>query len=175
MVAIIGRGTPSFVPRSQTPRESADGVIHRSADYNPRPTTLVRPVLEQTLLLTAGSRATISKPAVRRKKLALLLPGHNEELIVAHTIASAIKAGMSKKDIYVVDDGSEDHTRREALRMLPRHNVLSVPKGGKAMAVLTGIKHFDIENRYSWVHVADADSVFGADYFRLYKRKLDAK
>ena len=51
----------------------------------------------------------------RRKKLALLLPGHNEELIIETTIRSALKAGQRLLDIYVVDDASTDKTRQAAL------------------------------------------------------------
>jgi cellulose synthase/poly-beta-1,6-N-acetylglucosamine synthase-like glycosyltransferase len=173
MAAIKGRGTPSFTPRSRQSR-TADGLVHRKPTYKSRETTLPRPN-KQPLLLEAGRKArSVVKRATRKKKLALLLPGHNEELIVATTIASAIKAGQPLEDIYVVDDGSEDNTRREALKMLPRRNVLSKEKGGKARAVLSGIEHFKIEERYTWLHVADADSVFCPDYFRMYKRKLDA-
>ncbi len=115
------------------------------------------------------------RPAVRKKKLALLLPGHNEELIIATTIQSAINAGQNKEDIYVVDDNSSDKTRKIALRMLGRRNVLTVERSGKALAVEKAIAHFKIENRYVWLHVADADSIFSPDYFRVYTRKLDAK
>ncbi len=113
------------------------------------------------------------KPSVRRKKLALLLPGHNEELIIATTIRSAIAAGQKLEDIYVVDDNSSDKTRREALTILPKSNVLSVARSGKALAVHKAIKKFEIVKRYHWVHIADADSIFSSDYFRIYKRKLN--
>jgi cellulose synthase/poly-beta-1,6-N-acetylglucosamine synthase-like glycosyltransferase len=175
MAPVKGRGSPSFTPRLRKPRAAADGHVHRPANYERRPTTLPRPSAKQPLLLAAGNRSRIVKRVARKKKLALLLPGHNEELIIATTIASAVKAGHPLEDIYVVDDGSEDKTRREALKMLPRRNVLSKPKGGKARAVLSGIEHFKIEERYTWLHIADADSVFCPDYFRMYKRKLDAK
>lgn len=117
------------------------------------------------------------KPTTRivQRKLALLLPAHNEELIIATTLRSAIKAGQRREDIFVVDDGSEDTTRQEALKVLPESNVLSVPKGGKAHAVMAAVAHFGIETRYVWVHIADADSVFCPDYFRIYRRKLDPK
>ena len=111
----------------------------------------------------------------RRRKMALLLPGHNEELIIATTIASALKAGQQLKDIYVVDDNSSDNTRSEALKMLPKENVLSVERSGKALAVYKAIAHFDIVKRYQWVHVADADSIFGNDYFRIYKKELNSR
>jgi len=112
---------------------------------------------------------------VKRRKMALLLPGRDEELIIATTIKSALKAGQKLEDIYVVDDGSTDDTRKQALTMLPAGNVLSIPNGGKARAVMAGIAFFEIEKRYQWLHVADADSIFGPDYFRLYRRKLNGK
>lgn len=108
----------------------------------------------------------------RQKRLALLLPGHNEELIIATTITSAQKAGQQLVDIYVVDDNSNDNTRKEALKRLSSKNVLSVERSGKALAVLKAIKHFRLEERYTWVHVADADSVFGPNYFRIYRNNL---
>ena len=103
------------------------------------------------------------------------MPGHNEELIIAATSRSAIAAGQDIHDIYVVDDCSSDNTAVEAHHLLPSSNVLSVGRSGKALAVQKAIKHFDIENRYVWLHVADADSVFGANYFRLFRQKLQSK
>lgn len=110
-----------------------------------------------------------------KRKMALLLPGHNEELIIATTIRSAIAAGQAKEDIYVVDDNSSDNTRAEALKLLPAAQVLSVGRSGKALAVQKAIKHFHIEEHYKWLHVADADSAFSANYFRIYRSKLDEK
>lgn len=107
------------------------------------------------------------------KKLALLLPGHNEELIIGTTINSAIAAGQSRRDIFVVDDNSSDKTREIAIRMLGESNVLTVERSGKALAVKKAIDHFNIVSRYTWVHVADADSVFSADYFRIYSSKIN--
>jgi cellulose synthase/poly-beta-1,6-N-acetylglucosamine synthase-like glycosyltransferase len=115
------------------------------------------------------------RAARRRKRLALLLPGHNEELIIETTIRSALKAGQRLLDIYVVDDASSDKTREEALKVLPASNVLTVERSGKALAVQKAIKHFDLEERYTWLHVADADSVFGSDYFYIYRSALHAK
>lgn len=112
---------------------------------------------------------------IYRKKLALLLPGHNEELIIQATIHSAVAAGQSISDIYVVDDCSSDKTRQRAIKLLGRKNVITVKRSGKARAVYQAIKHFDIENRYLWLHVADADSVFGKDYFRIYRKNLKGK
>jgi len=111
---------------------------------------------------------------LRKRRLALLLPGHNEELIIGTTIQSAVAAGLRLRDIYVVDDNSSDKTRVIALRFLPAENVLSVERSGKARAVKKAIEHFSIVSRYTWVHVADADSVFCPDYFKIYLQHLNA-
>lgn len=113
------------------------------------------------------------KYAARRKRLALILPGHNEELILKATIESALAAGQKKADIYFVDDDSSDTTRQIALDNLPHRNVLTVERSGKAGAVKKALKHFKIIKRYEWVHVADADSIFCANYFEIYRKHLN--
>jgi len=110
-----------------------------------------------------------------RKRLALLLPAHNEELIIAATIKSAMAAGQSRRDIFVVDDNSSDKTRKIAIGLLGAQNVLTVSRSGKALAVQKAIAHFKIESTYVWLHVADGDSIFSADYFKAYRAKLNSK
>lgn len=167
---------------------------HRGTRYIERPSTSAshRPTIyDRPVLLPVPERETPENhrtipnlPARKNKrkqpkadqtlkKLALLLPGHNEELIIGTTIKSAVAAGMSRRDIYVVDDNSDDATRKIAISMLGESNVLSVGRSGKALAVRKALKHFDIARRYTWVHVADADSVFSPDYFRIYSSKLN--
>jgi cellulose synthase/poly-beta-1,6-N-acetylglucosamine synthase-like glycosyltransferase len=111
----------------------------------------------------------------RKKQLVLLLPAHNEELIIAETIRSAVAAGQSKRDIYVVNDNSSDKTEEIAVKLLGKDNVLTVERSGKALAVKKAIDTFDLERRYTWLHIADADSIFSQDYFRHYRKKLDPK
>lgn len=129
----------------------------------------------------AAKKRTVKKPLpviaqrIYKRKLALLLPGHNEEIIIATTIRSALAAGQKLEDIYVVDDCSHDKTRKEALTLLPKENVLTVKRSGKALAVQKGIKKFAIVQRYHWVHIADADSIFGENYFKIYRKNLNAK
>lgn len=116
---------------------------------------------------------THRRPA--KKKLALILPAHNEELIIQTTIRSAIAAGQKKEDIFVVDDASKDLTRVKAVELLGKRQVLSVEHSGKAGAIHKAIEHFKIIESYHWVHIADADSIFGFDYFRLYRNHLKGK
>ncbi len=158
-----GRQVPA-AKRTPAYKSRPSGHSHRAPAYNSRSTGRAR-----TAVIRGGVRLA------RKKKLALLLPGHNEELIIATTIQSAINAGQRKEDIYVVDDCSSDKTRKIALSMLGRKNVLTVGRSGKALAVQKAIAHFKIEDRYVWLHIADADSIFSPDYFRVYTRKLDAR
>jgi cellulose synthase/poly-beta-1,6-N-acetylglucosamine synthase-like glycosyltransferase len=109
------------------------------------------------------------------KQLALLLPAHNEELILEATIRSAIAAGQPVEDIFVVDDGSTDDTRAIATRLLGKSHVISVKRSGKSLAVKKAIVKFKVVTNYVWLHIADADSVFSQDYFRHYRSKLDPK
>lgn len=108
-----------------------------------------------------------------QRKLALILPAHNEEIVIADTIKSALGAGMDPEDIYVVSDGSSDRTVAIALEYLPWHNVLAQKQSGKAMAIHNAIYHFGIVKRYRWVHIADADGVFTPTYFVELKNRLN--
>lgn len=109
----------------------------------------------------------------KRARLCLLIAAHNEELILDSTLKSAIRAGICKHHIYVVDDNSADNTYDIAVRRLGRNNVLRVERSGKALALFKAVKHFTIEKRYTWVHVADADSLFSRNYFRIVRRDLN--
>lgn len=116
---------------------------------------------------------TNTKKYPRRERLALLLPAHNEALILTATIRSAIAAGMKKEDVYVVDDDSTDRTRAIALEELPETNVLTVSRSGKARAVKRAFDYFGFATKYEWMHVADADSIFCPNYFHIYRENLD--
>ncbi len=110
-----------------------------------------------------------------KKKLALLLPAHNEELIIQSSILSAIRAGLNPADIYIVDDASYDETPYKADELIPDINILRIDHSGKAGAVYKAIIYFNIPDRYEWIHVADADSIFAKDYFRIYSQYLSNK
>lgn len=108
----------------------------------------------------------------RKHKLALVIPAHNEELVIASTISSAIEAGQSKRDIYVVDDASSDNTAHIAAQLLGNHNVLPVSHSGKAGAIKKAVKFYNLVNRYDWIHIADADGTFASTYFKIFRQKL---
>lgn len=107
-----------------------------------------------------------------KKVLALLIPAHDESLVIENTIESAICAGMKVEDIYVVDDNSSDNTSRLARQILPRQNVARVRRSGKGLAIKKAGKKFELSNKYRWIHVADADGGFAKNYFRVMRRDL---
>jgi cellulose synthase/poly-beta-1,6-N-acetylglucosamine synthase-like glycosyltransferase len=100
------------------------------------------------------------------KKLALLISGYNEELVIAHTIQSAMRAGMDASDIYIVDDCSSDSTSRIARTIVGNYNVLRVPRSGKGLALKRAARDMQLTKRYQWIHIADADGEFDEEYFR---------
>lgn len=104
--------------------------------------------------------------------VALLIPAHNEEMVLADTIQSAIDAGLKPEHIYVVDDNSTDTTSKIARSLLPRENVSKVRRSGKGLAIKKASKKFELSQRYRWVHVADADGRFDVRYFRELRSNL---
>lgn len=110
-----------------------------------------------------------------RRQLALLIAGHNEELVIEQTLRSAIKAGMKAQDIYVVDDNSDDATSKIAKRVLGKNNVIKVDRSGKGLALTKGAKHFNLTKRYDWIHIADADGGFAAHYFDIFRNRLSTE
>src|SRR5260221_11469454 len=80
------RRTPQVIPRVSVPSPAAE---------KPAPKKRIT-----TVKKTTATVAKVKPLRVYKRKLALLLPGHNEELIIAITIRSAIKAGQKKRDIF---------------------------------------------------------------------------
>lgn len=105
-------------------------------------------------------------------RIALLIAAHNEEIVIADTIKSAINAGLKASYIYVVDDNSSDNTAKIARSLLPKENVCKVRRSGKGLAIKKAAKKFDLVEKYRWIHIADADGVFENDYFTVLRREL---
>lgn len=120
-----------------------------------------------------AAREKPRKPA--KRMLALLIAAHNEELVLEQTIRSALKAGMKARDIYVVDDNSNDETSAIATRILGEKNVIKVGRSGKGLALTKASAHFALTKRYRWIHIADADGGFAPDYFRKFRGNLRVK
>src|SRR5438128_515350 len=139
----------------------------RSADvYHKRPLPMpARPLIKRGLVLLpedARRQALVIKKHVdgSRAMLCLLIAAHDEQMVIANTIRSAIRAGMKPRDIYVVDDNSSDKTSEIAKSILGEANVVKVKRSGKGLALSKASKKFNLTRRYRWIHIADADGGF---------------
>ena len=116
---------------------------------------------------------SIKNRTVNRAKICLIIAAYNEELVLKHTIESAVKSGMSRSDIYVVDDSSSDATAFIATRAIGKMNLLTVGKSGKGLAISKVVRQLKLTDRYEWIHIADADGEFDEKYFSELYDNLD--
>ena len=111
----------------------------------------------------------------QRAKVCLIIAAYNEELVLKHTIESAVRAGMSRSDIYVVDDSSIDSTAYIASRTVGKVNLLTVGRSGKGLALSKVASELKLTERYEWIHIADADGEFDEKYFTALYDNLDPR
>ena len=108
--------------------------------------------------------------AVRPVEVTILLPAYNEELSIGQTIRE-IKGLYPDFEILVVDDGSTDRTKEEAVKA--GANVWSQPHNiGNGAAIKTGLRYASGD----WIIMMDADGQHKpADIGRLlqYKDQYD--
>ncbi len=96
------------------------------------------------------------------KKVAAIVPAHNEELVIAKTIKSLLPL-VPNTNIFIISDGSVDKTAMIARDF--QVNVLELnPARGKAGALTAGIEHFELDKKFKAVIFVDADTVLPADY-----------
>jgi poly-beta-1,6-N-acetyl-D-glucosamine synthase len=100
--------------------------------------------------------------------IAVLIPAWNEAALIGRAIASVIAAGIDPAHVYVVDDGSTDDTAAAA----GAAQVLTIPNGGKAKALDTGLRYWEMASRYRYVAILDADSQVAPDYFQAIYRAM---
>ena len=93
---------------------------------------------------------------MKSEDIAVILPAHNEELVVRQSI-QALKQMLAKEQIYVVSDGSNDKTYRRA-RMEGCHVSYLDPGRGKARAMVYLLRRHRLFERYKLVFILDADT-----------------
>jgi cellulose synthase/poly-beta-1,6-N-acetylglucosamine synthase-like glycosyltransferase len=98
------------------------------------------------------------------KDVAVCLPAHNEELVLKDAINSLLQL-VPARQIYVVSDGSHDQTAHIARQM--GCIVLEQNPGlGKAKALQKIIAYFRLLDRYRYLLIADADTIFDQNFLR---------
>jgi biofilm PGA synthesis N-glycosyltransferase PgaC len=119
---------------------------------------------------TLWERDSLEKKSTNAKgKIAVVVPAHNEEDNLPLSLSSAVRQA-GPENVYVVDDNSSDDTSQVAFGYTS--NVYSTARGGKAAAVLAGIEHFGLLDRYEGVLVLDADSRLMPGAMSCYEEEL---
>ena len=105
------------------------------------------------------------KPKLHKKDIAVVLPAHNEELVITSCIQS-LKLSLSEKQIYLISDGSVDKTEK-----LARDEGVNVarlfPGQGKGKAMVYLINKFKLFERYKLIFIVDADTKIDKNFVRF--------
>jgi poly-beta-1,6-N-acetyl-D-glucosamine synthase len=97
------------------------------------------------------------------KSVAVIVPAHNEESVLAISLKSILKI-IESYDLYVVDDGSNDNTAKIAKKYTK--NVISIANHGKAYALNYAINKYKLTKRYNYILFMDADTKPDANYLK---------
>lgn len=106
-----------------------------------------------------------SNRRVQLSDVAVLMAAHNEEMVIAASLASLAKL-IPRENIHVVSDASTDKT--VALVESAGANVIETPRNvGKATALSWAIRHFELLKQFRAVMVLDADTQLDRRYFEV--------
>ncbi|MBP9710759.1 MAG: glycosyltransferase family 2 protein [Candidatus Pacebacteria bacterium] len=107
-----------------------------------------------------------------RKKFCVIVPAHNEEMMLPNTLRGLIAAGARAEDIYLVDDGSTDNTG-DIGREFGVNVLRNDPNIGKALGIERAFEVFNLTNQYDYVALMDADTLVDVDYFTWMLKSFD--
>ena len=112
---------------------------------------------------SARERKKIDRMTLVLPSISIMIPAHNEELVIERTIKTLLKSDYphEKLEIIVLNDGSTDGTQEILDRLAKEHPVVRpvhIPKGeggkGKAAVLNRGLKL----TRHSMIAIYDADN-----------------
>ncbi|AYY12676.1 glycosyltransferase [Actinobacteria bacterium YIM 96077] len=118
----------------------------------------------------AGASRETSAP-LGPDDVAVLIPAHNEEPVIAASIASALRL-VPSQNVHVVADGCTDDTARIA-RDAGAQVVELDPGRGKAGGIEAAVRHFDIPGRFEVLLIVDADTELDEHYLERGLPMLD--
>lgn len=108
------------------------------------------------------------------EKLSVIIPAYNEERYIGEILrrVKAVDLGRVKKEIVVVDDGSQDKTAAIASKVKGVKLVRHIKNAGKGAAIRTGLKHAT----GSIILIQDADLEYNpAEIARVIRPIVDRK
>jgi len=117
-------------------------------------------LLEETWAGRRGTQRGV--PAMTVRDVAVLIPAHNEELVIESSI-EAIAALVPRENIHVVSDGSTDRTAQLA-RQTGVNVIETRANVGKAGALEEAVDRFGLVERFQAVLLLDADTTIEPGY-----------
>lgn len=108
-------------------------------------------------------RPDSGRQAVDVASVAVLMAAHNEEVVIAESLA-AVCTHVSAHQVHVVSDNSSDDTVHIA-QDLGVHVIETPGPTGKAGALVHGLEEFRLCERYAAVLILDADTRLAPGYF----------
>lgn len=107
-----------------------------------------------------------------KRRVAFIVPAHNEEKVIAETLASLLLISDAQ-DIYVGNDNSTDNTSSIANTFTSNvHD--QHPNVGKATILNTLIDKYDLISRYEYIMPVDADTRITPTFIEETVKTLDA-
>ena len=147
------------------------GLAHRS--LVPMQLAMLIPILYGLVYFTAGAIAYRPREAASPidglpdgdlPMVSIMIPAHNEENVIAHTISNMQRLDYPRFEIIVIDDHSSDHTS-EIVRQFPGVKLVqrrNLPNRGKSEALNAGLEFAEGDV----LCVFDADSEVAPDFLR---------
>ena len=102
----------------------------------------------------------------------IIIPAHNEERVIAKTLASLIAQTLAAKRIVVVNDNSTDHTEQIVESFVAEHSNISIVNATSSNQHLPGYKiinafykgYEQLDENYDVICKFDADLIFPDHY-----------
>lgn len=113
-------------------------------------------------LLARTHPLPIRQARIRPGQVGILIAAHNEEAVIADTIAAATQL-VPASHVFVASDASTDRTG-EIVRSRGANVVELATSHGKAGALVAALRHFALTRRFAVILILDADTVPSADY-----------
>jgi cellulose synthase/poly-beta-1,6-N-acetylglucosamine synthase-like glycosyltransferase len=122
----------------------------------------------------AGCDTITSITPVRLDGVCVVVPAFNEDQLVSRCITSVLAAGLTPRQVFVIDDCSTDRTR-EVLASFDGVNVIENPtRLGKVRGLQRAFDLYQIPERFDFIALLDADSHVNEMYFDTIVRTFAA-
>jgi len=125
----------------------------------------------RTHLYMAAHAVSASRNETR--DLCVVIPAFNEEKLIGRCVRSVLVAGVSPRNVFVIDDCSSDGTAAIVEGFVGVNLVRNTERRGKACSLRLVLAAQALADRFKYVALIDADSYVAADYFDIVRRTFE--